>query len=866
MIKNEDSKSKEYSFDDIKPIDFRNEKDYLSSVEHILQVTSDILIDWKKREDALKRLGSIILGNYGQNRQFIKLYNTKLYINLNIQMVDLRSSLIKEACRIVILSAKELGTSIESAIEKMLTSSVLYKQAGSANKLISETTSNTIYQLIKYVQSSKIIGRICDQVVSKGNIIRLSCANELLFVVVNYHQTLVLKNQQIIEDSIKTLLSDANGDVRFAARKIYFGYCDQYKTQAKQLFNYLERNIQKAISDDEANGVNREVISSIKESSIITTPQSYSAKIENKSKTPITSLSNSGGINSHSDIKENSNTNIISDSRNNDNDNNNNDTSNKEVLYPSQKLDFSKTENNKQIILKNLNDRLNELTILTKGTNSDYSKEDIEKFIKSQLDKLDSTNLIRDKTLVFESIGNRFNDIFGIYDEINKKFTKRLIDAHIENLTESDKTLINQIIKNLSKFFFYLSQIFTEFDIETIIKLTVTHLCTKDTITSKSCNQLIEYMRKKIDSNQIIKSLIELITEEDCDEEICFQVILPLIDSSKIILQDSVVFNNFFMRLCSSNLKSCSLIKIFEQLYRQYQKMFNSVFTILSFDNKKKLKYILDSNNSFLLKHLIFDFSLSDSSQQQQNSNQSISNARTINVSSSPSNSIGNNQSNTNNSKMNISSNDMLCKEMLGFLLEKNKKAFIDYALIKDISQIRKFIISLITFKDEDRGVGLIFLFEIISNINFSHILNDNLKLVVENLIFILINNPKQADYVKEILILIPLKLKIEPVLTIISQFMITGNDPLLIQIFLMAIKNYIVTNKERNLNDLLPYFIDSVFNMLNHQSSDIRKHAVYCAVEIYLVLGYKFEPYLNELPQSQQNLIRLFIKKKTGN
>lgn len=872
MIKNEETKYKEYSFNDIKPIDFRSEKDYLTSVEHILQVTSDIVIDWKKREDALKRLGSIIIGNYGQSQQFIKLFNTKLYINLNIQMVDLRSSLMKEACRIVILSARELGILIEPGIEKMLTSSVLYKLAGSANKLISETSSNAIYQLIQNVQSSKIIGRICDQATSKGNVIRLSCANELLLVVVNYPQSLVMKNQQIIEDAIKTLLSDSIGDVRVAARKVYFGYSDQYTTQAKQLFNRFERHIQKAINDDESNGVNKGVITSMKESSILSST-SYSAKMEKKVKGPINPLSNSGGISYHSDIKDNSiskttinDSNDIGNINCNENGNrkryNNEVNLEKDIPFAPQKLDFSKTDNNRQMILKNLNNRLDELTILTGGSNTDFSKEDIEQFIKVQLDKLDSTNVISEKISVFESIGKHFNDIFNVFDEISKKITKRLIDAHIENLTENHKTLINQIIKNLSRYFYYLSQIFTEFDNDTIIKLTVTHLCTKDSITSKSCNQLIELIRKKIDSNQILKSLIELITEEDCDEEICFQAIMPAIEQSKIILQDSVFFNNFFMRLCQSNPECGTLIKLFEKLYRLYQQMFTSAFTILTFDNKKRLKYILDINNSFLLKHLIFDFSLSAS--KKTNATKSLSNVSTHNISSSLS-SINNSNSYISNTKT-AGNNDMLCKEMLGFLLEKNKKAFIDYALIKDISQIRKFIISLITFKDEDINVALIFLFEIISNINFSHILNDNLRLMVDSLIFLLINNPKQADYVKEILILMPLKLKIEPVLTLISQFMITGNDPLLIQIFLMAIKNYIVTNKERNLNDLLPYFVDSVFNMLNHQSSDIRKHAVYCAVEIYLILGYQFEPYLNELPQSQQNLIRLFIKKKTGN
>ena len=53
---------------------------------------------------------------------------------------------------------------------------------------------------------------------------------------------------------------------------------------------------------------------------------------------------------------------------------------------------------------------------------------------------------------------------------------------------------------------------------------------------------------------------------------------------------------------------------------------------------------------------------------------------------------------------------------------------------------------------------------------------------------------------------------------------------------------------------------------MLNHQSNEIRKMAVDCSVEVYLIVGYKFESFLTHLSQSHQNLIKLFIKKKTGN
>ena len=65
---------------------------------------------------------------------------------------------------------------------------------------------------------------------------------------------------------------------------------------------------------------------------------------------------------------------------------------------------------------------------------------------------------------------------------------------------------------------------------------------------------------------------------------------------------------------------------------------------------------------------------------------------------------------------------------------------------------------------------------------------------------------------------MIPFRLNTEKYFKIISKHLITGNDVLLLQILILNIKNFVVNNKEKDLNKLLPSFIFNVFNMLNHQ------------------------------------------------
>ena len=84
MNKNNSLVITECSFNDIKPLNLRNEKELLSTLDVILQNTTDIVIDWKKREASIKRLGGIILGNFGHHQSFIKYFNQTLYLNLSI--------------------------------------------------------------------------------------------------------------------------------------------------------------------------------------------------------------------------------------------------------------------------------------------------------------------------------------------------------------------------------------------------------------------------------------------------------------------------------------------------------------------------------------------------------------------------------------------------------------------------------------------------------------------------------------------------------------------------------------------------------------------------------------------------------------
>ena len=240
-----------FDYSDIIPLNYKSKSLLSNEFDEIYKNTENTKIDWRKRELALKKIARICLGNQGKSDTFLQFFNGQIYPNLDIQLADLRSSLMKEACRIVSFCAKELGLLIESSMTHMMTQHVLFKIAGNSNKVISENSSRCVLNIVKYVHSIKIITNICEQKILKANNVRVLVSQCIYIIICSYKNNLIQKTLGIIIETIKTLLSDPNSDVRATTRKVFIAYKKRYENEGNNLFNELEKNVQKQINEDE---------------------------------------------------------------------------------------------------------------------------------------------------------------------------------------------------------------------------------------------------------------------------------------------------------------------------------------------------------------------------------------------------------------------------------------------------------------------------------------------------------------------------------------------------------------------------------------------------------------------------------------
>ena len=966
----------EFEYDDIIPINYKGKKEVNEDLEEIYKNTTNVTIDWKIRENALKKLGKICIGDQGNSEAFIKFFNNQMATNLGIQMSDLRSSLMKEACRITSLCSKTLGILVEQSALYFLSNNVLFKIAGSSNRVISDSSSKCILNLVKYVTSTKIIFNVCEQKSMKSNYVRNVCAQCILYIMTCYKKNLIVKTQDMLLEAIKTLLSDANGVVRSTTRRAFITYKKRFEDEAEEFFEVLEKNVQKQINEDEKkygddirvdpelggelnfensknksgnqNGINtksksneikynfKDNINLDKNSSTFqkkfdiknfedmedkgdkeesnpsliskhfSDTTEYSDNIQNSlnenynninfggcklSKKNVNKsfkgkIPNNYNIYSNEDennIKENNkellkklnekyNNIKISHLENKYNDyqksnyneinqqyeeqqeiNSFNNQENQKYIKPYKKPREKKSHNN---ITKKLNINDNNFGYIKKNNyvNSEEDKDSIEYKLTEKIKQLYICNNVKEKLNIFQYLFNSFNEILKDVNNISALTLRQFVDIHIEYIIFEDKSLTEQIIKNLMRMIFYMKQIFTSNDIRTIVKILMMKINLGEKSISKLSYGLLDLIRKEWKVEDVYYGIFDLLEEKKINcYDICYEYLTLLVIYCGNVLEDINYFRKMIELICDSGSNSSNVGKLIEALYKNNRNNFMSTIKELSQDDQKKILFFLDNNNTT-------------------NNNININN-KNININKSANNS-GKikriiNKPNNNYNYIDNNSNNSINDEIKLYIFNGNIKAFIEF-----LENNNNYIPNCLMFLTEEKnsnikfiGNLLNFIFTIIAlKTSLCKDLNQNLEIFISQLIKCFlqqINNQPIKDIIKEILNILPSRVNGDKYYKIISKYLNLKNNEILIENLLICIKSNISNEKEVNLENRLPLFIQSIFNMLNHDKGEIRKYAVFCIVEIYKIIGNKFDIYMELLPKNQQNLIINFIQKE---
>ena len=968
----------QFIYDDLVPINYNGVKQQLiSDLELIYKNTENIIIDWQIRENSLRKLGQICIGDSKKSDIFLQFFNFEVISNLAKQLADLRSSVMKEACRIVSLCGKELGNLAEAGAVHLLSRVILFKIAGSANRVIADSSSKCILNLVKYVNSVKIINNICEQKNIKSNFVRIICSQCILYIVTCYKKNLILNKVQILQEAIKYLISDPNGDVRSIIRRAFITFKKRLPGEAQNIYNLLEKNIQKQINEDEKKYGNKIVIdeeninknnielSPIKKKNFYSSshkPHSHEIKFKLKEITGIKKINNNnqneinenyekilnekennlfntninnnnnnnyveeGNINkeinigkaylnkrpmpiyksaktnkhvgyfnqnsntikiNHKDLLKKLNEKFVNYNRNNDNNDNksSNDVKVENILPPINKFNptLNKSQNYKKSsrsVLQNkkaikiLNDNENENDNSINAMNNNYipnikdtpnikiinNNNLNEKNIIIKIEQISLNNDINEKIKIFQYFLNNFQEILNQQNNFSDNTINQFINIHIQKLNENDISLVEAIIKNLIKIVYYMAQKICNNDIQLLVKLIIKKINLGEKSISNLCYKLLDLIRKRGKIEDIYNGVFISIEENNIkNNDICYEYLAYLVNRYGIIFENNSYFERIFQLIYNANINSRKIKKLVDTLYKNNPDNFVKLYNEENNNNQIKIMSIIEKNNLNFLDELKGKTEMNKMNKISSNSNfdKSINNKiRKIIIESK---NINNNNTTTNN----------LTEEIKLNFENGNVKLFLSY-IENNINFLPSFIMILATENySEHKYIKnyLNFIYSLISYSNkFSKEIFQNMNILIEQIVNILLSNKEDSIFInsiKEILYILPIKINSEKYFKEISKYLNNNSDILLLQILLGSIKNFIIYDKNKNLEKQIPFFIKGIINLLEHNSSEIRKPAIYCCVEMYNILKDNFIIYFEQIPKNSQKIINQLIKKK---
>jgi len=912
---------------DFKPLDFKSENDLSTEIDILLDNISDVQKDWKLRENTIKKIGGVIGGKWGKNSKFLKTFNSKIITNLSIQMLDLRSTVMREACNVVAFAAKQLGILFEQSALYVVSSGVLFKLIASANKVISEGGSNCLEEVIRSVHSSKLMMKVLEQSGNKNTCARLRAAQNFLYMISNYDKTMIEKNIPSIEEFIHAIAHDASPEVRNSAKSIFLKYMQIYPNKAEALLIRLDNNIQKVIRELIRNSgkVNETVtqnvnpfsmaepkkINTIEEnykthSSILRSPTKFNderkksnIKEYEREKVENTLLTNNNNYNNISNNTTDNSSSIKNSKSKSSISNKSVNSSPKIVRTPQRENENRNSVKRPSIVKSNNNDKsLNINTEMYRAQtaedkiplpNQTVYKLDAE--IKEFLIKANSSYLSI-KIAAIEKIINLLKSNNFDFTKISNIVLEKLIDS-FTNLIKENNNCGRFTMDIVSMIIDKDPSILNEFHISKMIQPIIENIASNTSEISQSASNLLINFKKTYNPNYITKPVITLLEKDFPDEKhiVCLEVISITFNLMDETLKDTDVFNNFILNLATLLFQKKDnkeilfrIVDIIEKVYKNYSYSLSNCFNkyIEDYDIKKNLVKILE-----YYKKEISDFIITNNNENNKqnkniytNSNMKMKDSEkkenrlyTENYENEKINAnYANRSTPVSNQKSDKNPNEIkrfpedynYSKQSNSSILIKSykldNKGFADILAMNE-SNVEEFLHSLNKVQQNELNHVLEHISYVLRNKTF--LFKNNLDLLINRLVTLYENYPDNYELINQNFNLISIGIEPNIFLNLVSRY-ICQSSPAIIQIILNTLNiSFNKCNKD-HLLFLLPRFIDSLFMCINHKITEIRKLAVFCIVELYVIIGTEFDMYLNQLNTAQRNLISIYINKRT--
>lgn len=236
------------AFENVPKIQIYSERDINQYMVQINECLSDANNDWEKRVDSLKRLRSLAIAstqNQYEEEFFVAL--KQISTSFCLQIKDLRSQIVREACISIAYLSQTIGNRLEHFCEAAM--SHLVNLIQNSAKVMALSGVVAIRFIIENTHSTRLIPLITGGVNSRSKEIRRNCMEFLKQLLETWDTHHLDKHVNLITNTVKKGLSDADQEARVFARKAFWSFSNHYSTAADHLLNSLDPKTQKLLQN-----------------------------------------------------------------------------------------------------------------------------------------------------------------------------------------------------------------------------------------------------------------------------------------------------------------------------------------------------------------------------------------------------------------------------------------------------------------------------------------------------------------------------------------------------------------------------------------------------------------------------------------
>ncbi|KAL0284199.1 UNVERIFIED_CONTAM: CLIP-associated protein [Sesamum angustifolium] len=145
---------------------------------------------------------------------------------------------------------------------------------------------------------------------------------------------------------------------------------------------------------------------------------------------------------------------------------------------------------------------------------------------------------------------------------------------------------------------------------------------------------------------------------------------------------------------------------------------------------------------------------------------------------------------------------------------------------------------------------------------NQKDLMEDSVEIVIEKLLHVTKDSvPKVSNNSERCLTILLSQYDPFRCLSVIVPSLVTEDEKTLIT-SINCLTKLVVRLSQEELMAQLPSFLPALFDAFGNQSADVRKTVVFCLVDIYIMLGKPFLPYLEGLNSTQLRLVTIYANR----